>query len=97
MHITDTLYFKEIENFARNADMIYHEATFLHELKERAIETFHSTAQQAANVAFNANVGKLIIGHFSSRYKDLNPHLNEAKAVFENSLLAIEGLTVSLR
>lgn len=97
VHITDTLYFKEIEKYTQNADLIYHEATFLHNLEDRAKETFHSTAKQAALVAFNSKVGKLIIGHFSSRYKDLNPHLLEARAVFENSFLAIEGTTISIR
>ena len=97
VHITDTLYFKEIEKYTGNADLIYHEATFLANLEGRATETFHSTAKQAAQVASHSNVGKLIIGHFSSRYKDLTQHLEEAKAIFENSFLAIEGDTISLR
>jgi ribonuclease Z len=97
VHITDTLYFEEIEKFASKADLIYHEATFLDDLEERAKETFHSTAKQAATVACRAKVGKLIIGHFSSRYKDLNPHLVEAQSLFKNSFLAIEGSTVALR
>ncbi len=97
VHITDTLYFDEILGFAQNADLIYHEATFLHVLVERAKETFHSTAKQAAQLAFKANAGKLVIGHFSSRYKDLTPHLLEAHEEFKNSYLAIEGVTISLR
>ena len=62
--------------------MLYHEATFLDELKERARQTMHSTAKEAATIASKAQVGKLIIGHYSQRYFDLSPLLDEAQAVF---------------
>ena len=75
----------------RNADLLYHEATFLHDMQERARDTFHSTALQAATIATKANVAKLIIGHFSSRYKELLTHLDEARRLFQNTELATEG------
>ena len=71
--------------------MLYHESTFLDEHMDRASNTFHSTAKEAATIAKKANVGKLLLGHFSVRYKDLEPLLEEARVVFENSHLAIEG------
>ena len=80
----------------KNVDLLYHEATFLNDLKERAIQTKHSTTIEAATIALKANVGKLIIGHYSQRYFDLEPLLKEAKSVFENSNLAIEGETHEL-
>jgi ribonuclease Z len=71
--------------------MLYHEATFLDELKERAQQTKHSTAKEAAIIAKKAQVGRLIIGHYSQRYFDLNPLLEEAQSVFPLTQLAIEG------
>jgi len=76
--------------------MLYHESTFLHELKERAEATFHTTALDAARMAKMAGVKKLILGHFSARYRDLTPLLNEAQTLFENSHLAIEGSRFSV-
>lgn len=73
--------------------LLYHEATFLHELLSRADQTHHTTALQAGELALNARVGKLLIGHFSSRYKSLLPILEEAKSKFPNTELAVEGLT----
>jgi ribonuclease Z len=60
-------------------------------MRERAELTFHSTAAQAASLALKAGVGKLILGHFSTRYKELNPLLEEALTVFKESYLGIEG------
>ncbi|MDB5268376.1 MAG: ribonuclease, partial [Hymenobacter sp.] len=77
-------------------DLLYHEATFLEDLRERAAQTHHSTARQAAQMAHDAGVKRLLLGHFSSRYKALEPLLNEAHAVFPTAELATEGLTVSL-
>jgi ribonuclease Z len=76
--------------------VLYHEATFSESEIERAKKTGHSTGKQAAQIAKMAEVGKLIIGHFSSRYKDLNPLLEEAKAVFPNTELAYEGKVIEL-
>ncbi|MEH0156853.1 ribonuclease Z [Limibacter armeniacum] len=88
---SDTRFLESIIPQVTNADLLYHEATFAEKHKERAAITFHSTAREAGIIAANANVGKLLIGHFSARYKDLDPLLEEAREVFEDTDLAIEG------
>lgn len=93
---SDTLYTPALADLIRGADLLYHEATFLEDLKERAAQTHHSTARQAAQIAHDAGVKRLLLGHFSSRYKALEPLLHEAQAVFPTVELAIEGLVVSL-
>jgi ribonuclease Z len=90
-YISDTAFVPEIVTKIRNYDLIYHEATFHTLFSAKARDTKHSTAAQAATIARNAGVKELIIGHFSSRYKDLNVLLLEAKALFPNTHLAIEG------
>ncbi len=92
-YCSDTAYFEKIIETIKGVDLLYHEATFLENLLERANSTYHSTAKQAATIAKKAEVKQLIIGHFSSRYPDLNQNLLEAKAVFENTQLANEGET----
>lgn len=77
----------------KGADTIYHEATFMHDMLDRAQETFHTTALQAAEVAVKAEAKQLLLGHFSARYRELEPLLLEAQSVFPNSRLAIEGQT----
>ncbi|MDR6562576.1 MULTISPECIES: ribonuclease Z [unclassified Arcicella] len=94
---SDTLYNEAIIDIIKNVDLLYHEATFLDELLPRAIQTNHSTTKQAALIAKKAHVGKLIIGHYSSRYKELDTHLAEAREVFVNTYLAIEGETHKIR
>jgi ribonuclease Z len=91
-YCTDTLYNESIIPLIKNVTLLYHEATFLDNLSDRAKKTQHSTAKQAAIIAHKAEAVKLIIGHFSARYKDLNPLLEEAKITFKNVDLAIEGL-----
>jgi ribonuclease Z len=93
---SDTLYTPALAEFIQGADLLYHEATFLEELRERAAQTHHSTARQAASIAVAGGVKRLLIGHFSSRYKTLGPLLEEAQAVYPGAELATEGLTVSL-
>lgn len=78
-------------NSIQGVDLLYHEATFLHDMKERAVETFHSTARQAAEVAQAVGARKLLIGHYSARYKDLQALHHEAKQVFPETALAVEG------
>lgn len=90
---SDTRYNPQIAHQIQGVDLLYHEATFTEECRDRAEATFHSTAREAALIAKEANVGQLIIGHFSNRYIDLQPVLNEAQSVFENVALALEGLT----
>lgn len=88
---SDTRLRPELLETIRGVDMLYHEATFANDMKERAVDTYHTTAEQAAQFAKDAEVGKLILGHFSARYKELDPIINEAKSVFKHSELAIEG------
>lgn len=95
-YMSDTAYKPDIVPLIANCSLLYHESTFMHDLIDRAIETQHTTAKQAGMIAKQAKVGKLIIGHFSSRYKELEPLLEEAKTEFENTELAIEGVTFSL-
>jgi ribonuclease Z len=93
---SDTLYHEPIIDIIKDVDVLYHEATFLHELLPRATQTNHTTAYQAGLIAQKANVGKLIIGHFSSRYKDVEPLLEEAKTAFEHTVLAEDGLVIEI-
>ena len=93
---SDTLYTPALVPYIQGVDLLYHEATFLEEMRERANQTHHSTARQAASIARDAGVKRLLIGHFSSRYKALEPLLEEAQTVFTPSELAIECLVVSL-
>lgn len=93
---SDTLYTPALAELIRGVDLLYHEATFLEEMSERAAQTHHSTARQAAQLAQAAGVQRLLLGHFSSRYKSLEPLLDEGRAVFPAAELALEGLVVSL-
>lgn len=88
---SDTVYHEELAGHVRGVSLLYHEATFGHELHLRAAQTHHSTARQAAQLARLAGAQRLLIGHFSSRYKDLTPLLDEARAVFAATDLALEG------
>jgi ribonuclease Z len=88
---TDTTCLDAVAGIVSEVDLLYHEATFLHRDENLAGLTFHSTARQAATLALKANVKKLILGHFSTRYKKTDPFLEEAKAVFENTELASDG------
>jgi ribonuclease Z len=95
-YCSDTLMDEQYFESIRNCDTLYHEATFLHEMLERAKETHHTTALQAAEIAKTVNAKKLLLGHFSSRYKTLGPILDEAITVFETAELAIEGNTYQI-
>ncbi|WP_420319298.1 ribonuclease Z [Ekhidna sp.] len=88
---SDTKLRPELKPLIEGVNLLYHEATFANDMKDRAIQTYHTTAEQAAQYAKEAKVGRLILGHFSARYKELDPIINEAKAVFDNTELAIEG------
>lgn len=90
-YCSDTLADGSYLELLQDCTLLYHEATFLHELLDRANVTHHATALQAGLVAQQVGAHQLLIGHFSSRYKLLQPLLEEAKSVFGNTLLAIEG------
>jgi len=89
----DTKYDESIIPHIRDADLIYHETTYLDALRERAADRFHTTTRQAAEIAKKANVKKLLIGHFSSKYDTLEEFEQEAREVFLNTELALEGVT----
>lgn len=95
-YCTDTAYNEDMIPFIKEVDLLYHEATFNQARLDRAIETCHSTTIQAATIAKEANARKLIIGHFSARYKNLDDLILETKSVFKNSHLAIEGSSFSI-
>ena len=88
----DTKYDESLIPHIQDADMIYHETTYLDNLRERAEARFHSTSKQAAELAKKAGVKRLLIGHFSSKYDTLEEFEKEAKEVFENTELALEGV-----
>ncbi len=88
---TDTIFQKGIAPIIEGADLLYHEATFAGDLAELARKTFHSTSVQAAEMAKLANVKKLVIGHFSSRYKTITPLVDEARAIFPETYPANDG------
>lgn len=92
-YCSDTAYREALIPLIKGVDLLYHESTFLHEKLEQAIATRHSTALQAAQIAVQAEVGELILGHYSSRYKDLQVLLAEAQSVFPVSQLGLEGKT----
>ncbi|MET3979953.1 ribonuclease Z [Mucilaginibacter sp. UYP25] len=92
-YVSDTLYVEKYLQQINSATLLYHEATFLHDMVDRANQTHHTTALQAGEVALRVNAEKLIIGHFSARYKTLNELLEEAQSVFPNTELAVEGKT----
>jgi ribonuclease Z len=84
-YISDTVYTPDLAEQVRGVDLLFHEATFAAKDEKLARETMHSTAQQAATIAKNAKVHKLLIGHFSSRYKDHSLLVSEARTVFKNT------------
>jgi len=89
-YITDTVYSKNALELARNANLLYHEATFGSDLKEKAEETKHSTAEDAAQLAADANVKLLVIGHFSGRYTNPFVLMKEARRLFPDTWIANE-------
>jgi ribonuclease Z len=95
-YCSDTAYNPLIIPIIENIDLLYHEATFLEEDKQKAIETMHSTAREAAHIAKQAHVKKLMLGHFSARYKEIIKLKEEAQNTFPNTDLAIEGETFSI-
>jgi ribonuclease Z len=96
-YCSDTKYNEEIIPFISGVDLLYHEATFTDEMKDRAALTYHSTASEAAMIARKAGVKKLLLGHYSTRYKDPQPLLQEAQLIFQETYLSHEGETISLK
>ena len=95
-YCSDTLYNEKYFKQISNADLLYHESTFLNNMLERAQSTFHTTALHAGQIALITGAKKLLIGHFSARYKTLNELLDEARSIFPETELAIEGKTFEI-
>ncbi len=95
-YCSDTMYLESTINHVKGVDLLFHEATFMQEEIARAQETCHTTARQAAEIARDAAVKQLVIGHFSARYEDETLLLKEAQPVFANTLLAKENLRITL-
>lgn len=90
-YCSDTAYLPELVPLVSEVDLLYHEATFMKVHSEQATKRFHSTTIEAAQIALDARVNKLLIGHFSSRYVELEDMIEECRSVFPNSFLAEEG------
>jgi len=90
-YCADTAYDEELIAKIKYVDLLYHEATYLHALQQKAASRFHCTSIEAATIAKKAGVKKLLIGHFSSMYETLDDFKTEACLVFENTELAEEG------
>lgn len=95
-YCSDTRYMSNLADKLKDVTVLYHEATYCEDMKDKAVKYLHSTAKEAALTARDAKVGKLVIGHFSQRYMDETPLLNEAKSVFENTILADEGMVIKV-
>lgn len=93
-YCSDTIFYPTMCNHLKKVSVLYHEATFEDKLIERAKKTFHSTASQAAEIARNSEVEKLLIGHFSSRYVSAEKHLTEARSIFKNTIEVFDGFKI---
>jgi len=96
-YCSDTAFSIALTTWLKSVKVLYHEATFMNELGELASETGHSTAGEAALIASKAEAECLILGHYSSRYKSLEELLEEARSVFKDTILSIEGRHYKLR
>ncbi|MCR6721021.1 MAG: ribonuclease Z [Chitinophagaceae bacterium] len=92
-YCADTKYNEAMIPHIQGSDVVYHEATYLDNLRDRAEARFHSTSVQAAEIAKKAEAGRLLLGHFSSKYDQLDEFLTESRAVFPNTDLALEGVS----
>lgn len=88
---SDTAYHPPIIESLKDVDLLYHEATFTDHESDRASETYHSTAKQAATIALKSNAKRLILGHFSARYKTMDLHKEEAESIFERVFVPEDG------
>lgn len=92
-YCADTIYNLSVAEKVKDVSLLYHEATYLKNLEDQAFQRFHSTTVQAADIATKANAVNLLIGHFSSKYEELEAFLEEAREIFPATNLAIEGVT----
>ena len=96
-YCSDTKYFKRLASFVKEVSLLYHEATFDKSKEDLAEVTGHSTTLDAARTALDANVGRLIIGHFSARYKNISFLVDEARTLFPQTFAAIDGKSFDVR
>lgn len=96
-YCTDTGFYEPIAEYVKGVDLLYHEATYLNKEEENAILRTHSTAKQAGIIAKKAGAKRLLLGHFSGRYRDVSMFESEAKEVFRNEvILAIDGMQITI-
>jgi ribonuclease Z len=93
VYTADTVFDMSLVAHAMGANLLYHEATYLQDQTQKAAERFHATTTQAATIAKEAGVKRLLIGHFSSKYESIESHVIEARTVFTNTDIAHEGVT----
>jgi ribonuclease Z len=96
-YCTDTAYYEPIIPVIKGCTLLYHEATFMEDKAADASAKFHSTAKEAATIALKAGVNKLLIGHFSARYSDVDGLLQEARSIFPETILAQDGLKIEVQ
>jgi ribonuclease Z len=96
-YCSDTIYKPDISETIKDVDVLYHEATFLSDLQQAAIDKLHATAREAAMIAKDANAKKLIIGHFSKRYSNKDLFTSEAREVFPETIAAEDGMTFEIQ
>ena len=95
-YCSDTRFVPGLKEKVKGVTVLYHESTYTSDQEDRAKIYYHSTAHQAATIAAGAGVGTLLLGHYSARYNDEQVLLQEAKAVFENSILTQEGMVFNV-
>lgn len=96
VYLSDTAYLSDVPDIIQHSDLLYHEATFTKDDEELAKLTLHSTSIDAATFAKQSAAKKLLLGHYSSRYENLDILLKEAKTIFENTELAMEGMKIKI-
>lgn len=92
-YCADTCYDEKIIDYILNVDLLYHESTYLDDQQEKAAMRFHSTSSQAATIAIKARAGRLLLGHYSSKYDDVRPFESEARLVFPQTDASREGIS----
>lgn len=95
-YCADTVFTESFLPYITGADTIYHETTYLEVDAEKARARYHSTPRQAAEIAKRAGARQLLVGHYSSKYRDLSPFREEASEIFPNTLITIEGTTYEI-
>ena len=95
-YCSDTAPFPELAEWIKGVTVLYHESTFPAEMEEMAAKTHHSTTLQAAKTALDAGVGKLLVGHYSSRFPSVDFFLDEIRSIFPDAELAHDGDVVEI-